>query len=98
MAMRPSVRYKPCATSSREQTVNIITFTQFEEWNLLSENCYGTESGNKSDDYSTLSPLIIEEKMDVMQSGDGYDSEPTSTDMLILTALGGGNICADVSK
>ena len=29
MAMRPYVTYKPCATSSREQTGNIITFTQF---------------------------------------------------------------------
>ena len=27
MAMRPSVTYKPCATSLREQTGDIITFT-----------------------------------------------------------------------
>ena len=35
--MRPSVSYIPCATSSKEQTGNIITFTQFEEGDLLSE-------------------------------------------------------------
>ena len=31
MEMRPAVMYIPCATSPREQTVNIITFAQFEE-------------------------------------------------------------------
>ena len=34
MAMHPSVAYTPCATSSREQTGNVITFTQFEEGNI----------------------------------------------------------------
>ena len=34
MAMRTAVMYTPCATSSREQTGNIITFTQFEEGNI----------------------------------------------------------------
>ena len=37
MTMRPSISYIPCATSSKEQTDNIITFTQFEEGNLVSE-------------------------------------------------------------
>ena len=31
MMMRLAVTYTPCATSSREQTGDIITFTQFEE-------------------------------------------------------------------
>ena len=31
MAMHPVVTYTPCATSSREQTGDIITFTQSEE-------------------------------------------------------------------
>ena len=35
--MRPDVSSTPYATSSREQTGNIITFAQFEEGNLLSE-------------------------------------------------------------
>ena len=37
MTVRPSVTYIPCATSSKELTVDIITFTQFEEGNLPSE-------------------------------------------------------------
>ena len=37
MAMRPAVTYTPYATSSKEQTGDVITFTQFEEGNLLSE-------------------------------------------------------------
>ena len=58
MAMRPSVSHIPCATSPREQTGNIITFTQFEEWNLLSESCEDVESGDESDDNSIMLPLI----------------------------------------
>ena len=34
MVMRPAVRYTPCATSSREQTGDIIMFEQFEEGNI----------------------------------------------------------------
>ena len=34
IATRPAVAYTPCATSSREQTGNIITFAQFEEGNI----------------------------------------------------------------
>ena len=34
MAMRPAVTYTPCATSSREKTGDIITFTHFEEVNI----------------------------------------------------------------
>ena len=45
-----SVTYKPYATSSREQTGDIITFTQFEEGNLSSETRNDAESGAKSDD------------------------------------------------
>ena len=37
MAMRPAVTYTPYATSSKEKTGDVITFTQFEEGNLLSE-------------------------------------------------------------
>ena len=33
MAMRLYVSYTPCATSLREQTGDIITFTNFEEGN-----------------------------------------------------------------
>ena len=65
--MRPAVTYTPYDTSSREQTGDIITFTQFEggnlsseTHNLLSEIRDNTERGNKSDDYSTMPPLTSE--------------------------------------
>ena len=44
-----------------EQTGDIITFTQFEEENLLPETLNDTESGNESDDDSTLAQLFSEE-------------------------------------
>ena len=34
MKIRLAVTYTPCATSSREQSGNIITFTNFEEENI----------------------------------------------------------------
>ena len=49
MAMRSSVTYTPYATSSREQTGDVITFTQFEEGNILTETCNDAESGDKYD-------------------------------------------------
>ena len=81
MAMHPSVTYTPCDTSSREQTGDIITFTQFEEGNLVSETREDTESSNEFDNNSTLLPLIIEEEMDTMSSEIDSDAEPMSTDM-----------------
>ena len=52
MAMHPAVMYTPYATSSKEQTGNIITFAQFEEGNILTETRndekIGDESNNKS--------------------------------------------------
>ena len=59
--------YTPCATYSRGETGDIITFAQFEEENVLSETHNllaetrdDTESGNKYDDNSTMPPLISE--------------------------------------
>ena len=43
--MRLAVSYTPYATSSNEQTGNMITFTQFEEGDLLSETPDDAESG-----------------------------------------------------
>ena len=37
MYMRPALSYTPYATSPKEKTGDIITFTQFEKGNLLSE-------------------------------------------------------------
>ena len=47
LAMRPTVTYTPYATSSKEQTGNIIIFAQFEEGNLISETRNDTESGEE---------------------------------------------------
>ena len=62
MAMRPSVTYTPYATSSKEQTGNIITFTQFEERDLVSETYEDAESNDESDgkpnDDSIMPPLL----------------------------------------
>ena len=62
MAMRPVVSYIPFYVSSKEQTGNIITFTQFEEENLLSETREDAESddkiGDKSDEDSIMPPLL----------------------------------------
>ena len=69
MAIKTSVSYTPYATSSKEQTGDIITFVQFEEGNLLSEYCNDTERGKKYYDNSTLASLISEGKIDVMSSG-----------------------------
>ena len=46
--MRPAVTYTPYATSSKEKTGNVITFSQFEEGNILTENCNDVESGEES--------------------------------------------------
>ena len=80
--MHPDVTYAPYCTSSRGETGEIITFTQFEEGGLLSETRDDAESGDKSDDNSTMLPLLSEEEMDVMDSGDESDDEHMSTDML----------------
>ena len=89
MVMRPYMSYTYYATSLREQTGDIITFTQFEEGNLLSETHYlwsetrdNTESGNEYDENPTLAPLINEKEIDVISSGDESDDESISTEIL----------------
>ena len=54
MAMRPEVTYTPYATSSKEQTGNVITYAKFEEGNLLAETCHNTESSDESDSESIM--------------------------------------------
>ena len=49
MAMRPAVTYTPYATSPKEKTGDVITFTQFEEGDILTETRKDVESGDKSD-------------------------------------------------
>ena len=66
MDMNSGVTYIPYAKSSKEKTVDMVTFAQFEEVNLLSENREDAESGDKSDDDSIMTALISEEEMDAM--------------------------------
>ena len=54
MAIRLKVTYTPYVTSSKEQTDDVIMFTQFEEGNLLTETRNDTESGDESDSESIM--------------------------------------------
>ena len=47
--MSPAVTYSPYATSSKEQTGNVITFAQFEGRDIITETRKDTESGEESD-------------------------------------------------
>ena len=61
MAMSTTVTYTPHATSSKEQTDEVIEFAQFEEGNLISETCNDTESDDESDSESiTISEKYME--------------------------------------
>ena len=79
MDMRPSVAYTHWATLSREQTGNIITLTQFEEGKILTKYRNDAEIGEKSDDDSIMPPLLSEEEIDAMDSGDESYHDLTST-------------------
>ena len=71
--MRLDVTYTPYAKSPKEQTVNITTSVQFEEGYLLSKIRDNAESGDESDDDSIMSPLIRQEEIDAMDSGNESD-------------------------
>ena len=77
--MRPAVTYTPYATSSKEQTGDVITFTQFEEENILTETRNDTESGDESDNESIM---MSEQDMDAINYGDKSDHDLISTEML----------------
>ena len=70
--------YTPYATFLRGKTGDIIMLAQFEEWNLLSKNCDNTKSGGKFYDNSIMPPLISEEEMCAVDSGNESDDELTS--------------------
>ena len=55
---------------------------QFEEENLLSESCNGTESDNEYNYNSTLPPLISETEMNAMPLGNESYAKPMSMHML----------------
>ena len=74
--------YTPCATSSREQTGDIITLAQFEEGNILNKTCNDAESSDEYDDDSIMPPLLSKEEMDAVYSVDGSDHDLIYTDIL----------------
>ena len=63
----------------REQTGGVITFTQFEEGNILTETRNHAESGDKSDNESIM---ISDQDMDAMNSGDDSENDLISMEML----------------
>ena len=82
MAMRLTVTYTPYGTSSREQTGYIITFTQFEEGNILTKAHNDEESSKESKDESIMPPLLNAEKMYAMDYRHESDHDHISTGML----------------
>ena len=78
MAMRPAVTYTPYATSPKEKTGDVITFTQFEEGNILTETRIDSESGDESDNESII---MSEQDMENINSGDELYHDLVSTEM-----------------
>ena len=76
MAMRLAVMYTPYATYLKEQTGNVITFTQFEEGNLLTETRNDAESVDESDNKSIM---MREQDMENLNSDDESDHYLIST-------------------
>ena len=79
MVIRLEVTYTMYATSSKEQTGNVITFTQFEEGNMLTETCSDSESGDESDNESIV---MSEQDIENINSGDELDHDLISTEVL----------------
>ena len=77
--MLPTVTYTPYATSSKEQTRDAITFTQFEEGNLLSETRNDTESGDES---NRKSIMMSEKDMENIDGKEKSDDDLISTETL----------------
>ena len=77
--MRPAVTYTPYATSSKEQTGDVITFAQFQEGNLLTENRNDAEIGDESDNESIM---MSEQDMENINYGDESDHDLISMEML----------------
>ena len=68
MEMSTTVAYTHYTTSPREQTGNIITFTQFEEGNKLNKTHNDAENVDKPNDNSIMPLLLSEGEMDAMDS------------------------------
>ena len=79
MVMRPKVACTSCATSSREQTDYIITFTQVEQGKILSESRNDAEIGEESDNESIM---MSKQYINDITSGDESDHDLIYTEMI----------------
>ena len=79
MAMRPTVTYTLYATSSKEQTGDVITFAQFEDGNILPETRNDTESGDESDSESIM---MSKQDMENLDEKEKFDGDLISTETL----------------
>ena len=79
MVMRPAVTFTPYATSSGEQTGDVIKFAQFEEGNILTKTHNDAESSDESDNKSIM---MSKQDMDAINSGDDSDHDLVYTEML----------------
>ena len=79
MVIRLAVTYTPFSTSSKEQTGDVITFTQFEEGKIFTKTRNDVESGDKSDNASIMAS---KKDMDTNNSGDESDHVLISKEML----------------
>ena len=77
--MRPTLAYTPYATSLKEQTGDVITFSQFEKGDILTETRNDAESCDKSNNESVM---MSEQDMENINSGDESDHDIISTEML----------------
>ena len=57
-------------------------FTKFEEGNIITKTRNNSESGDKSNDHSIMPPLLSEEEMYAIDSGDESYHDLISTGML----------------
>ena len=79
MVMRPTVMYTTYATSSKEQTGDVITFAQFEEENLISETRSDTERGDK---YDSESIMMSKKDMENINEKEKLDNDLICTETL----------------
>ena len=79
MEMRPAVKYTPYATSSKEQTGDVITFAKFEEGNLISETRNNTEIDDESDSKSIM---MSEKDIENLDGEEKFDDDLISTETL----------------
>ena len=79
MEMRPTVTYTPYATSSKEQTGDVIKFAHFDEGNLLTETSNDAES---CDEYDSESLMMNEQDMENLDSNEKSDDDHISTETL----------------